>query len=245
MPVQALAERLRSLRERAGLSYRQLAETTAHNASTFSRAASGTTVPTEAVLTIYANRCQATKAERRELRTLWRLARRAQEPTDRAVPLDLIRHPIELCDAMAALRARIGRPSLRMLEARAGGLGKLPHSTLSLVLRGRAMPSRYLLEHFVRACGVPRSETERWLKAWDRVSASRITPREAKNLLLQYRDLVTAERQADGTVRLSMPSAGTGPTRDTSKSGWGLQLPPAATTTFRLQVNDLPGRPGG
>ncbi|GAA1959698.1 helix-turn-helix domain-containing protein [Kitasatospora viridis] len=225
----SLAQRLRSLRERAGLSYRQLAESTKYNASTYSRAASGSALPTLEVVELYALRCGADTPELRELRSLWRAAHRAREARPRTVPLDLIRQPAELCDAMVALRSRVGRPSLRTLEQRAGGFGRLPHSSLSLVLRRRAMPGRALLEHFVRACGVPSAELDRWLKAWDRISASRISRPAATDLLLQYRDLLTAEQQPDGSVRLSLPMTVNALVGTTGQSGWGLRGGPVST----------------
>ncbi|MFJ5230468.1 helix-turn-helix domain-containing protein [Kitasatospora sp. NPDC088391] len=227
--VGVLAQRLRSLRGRAGLSYRRLAETTPHHPSTYSRAAGGAVLPTLEVVELYGQRCGATAAELRQLRTCWRAARRAEEPAVRAVPLDLIRHPFELRDAMVALRNRTGRPSLRTLEERAGGYGRLPHSSLSLVLRGLAMPGRGLLEHFVRACRVPSAEVDRWLKAWDRVSAMRISRPAAADLLLQYRELLTAERQADGSVRLSLPIALAGPGGEDDHAGWQLLAAPVST----------------
>lgn len=87
----------------------------------------------------------------------------------------MINSPRDLWHAMVHLRLKVGRPSLRELERRAGGLGRLPRSTLSLVLRGLARPSREFLEHFVRACEVPPSEVKNWLDAWDRVNSSRQT----------------------------------------------------------------------
>ncbi|MFD5085012.1 helix-turn-helix domain-containing protein [Kitasatospora sp. NPDC058406] len=171
----ALAQYLRVLRQASGHTYTQLDSITGMRSTRLSRAASGDAVPTLEVVEAYALGCGATKKEFTTARRLWRAARGAEStsPTERPTHITMINTPRDLWHAMVHLRQKVGRPSLRELEQRAGGLGLLPRSTLSRVLRGLARPDREFLEHFVRACEVPPSEIKHWLEAWDRVNAPR------------------------------------------------------------------------
>ncbi|GAA2158444.1 hypothetical protein GCM10009760_61470 [Kitasatospora kazusensis] len=172
----ALAQYLRVLRQRSGRTYAELGRSTGMTPSRLSRAASGDSVPSLAVVEQYAKGCGADKQEMAELRKLWRAARGGRAPAlavERPMHITLIDTPKDLWTAMVHLHRKLGCPPLRELERRAGGHGQLPRSTLNLVLRGLAQPSRDLLEHFVRACDVPPAEINRWLEAWDRVHTPR------------------------------------------------------------------------
>ncbi|MFI1524011.1 helix-turn-helix domain-containing protein [Kitasatospora cineracea] len=167
----ALARHLRVLRQAAGLTYTRLGNITGIDRTRLSRAASGDTVPALEVVEAYARGCGAGQKEVTEARKMWRLARSAETegPAEPSVHITLVATQRELVQAMQHLHRAVGRPSLHELERRAGQHGELPHSTLHLVLKGRAQPSRELLEHFLRACSVPVFEIGRWLEAWDRI----------------------------------------------------------------------------
>jgi transcriptional regulator with XRE-family HTH domain len=67
--------------------------------------------------------------------------------------------------------------TLRELEARAkvshamaGEASWLPRSTISDLFRGNRLPSRPVLEAFVKICGLTSAEQERWLEARDRLT---------------------------------------------------------------------------
>ncbi|MFI5534212.1 helix-turn-helix domain-containing protein [Kitasatospora sp. NPDC051853] len=173
--IAALAMDLRAHRQRAGLSYAQLAEMARMDRTRLSRAASGKSVPPMAVVEAYLTGCGATKKQIARTRGLWRAARRAgrQRPEEAPQHIALIKDRLGLSVAMQHLYLKIGRPSLRDLERQAGAHGELPRSSLSRVLRGDAPPNRALLEAFVKACAVPASEIETWLEAWDRVNRPR------------------------------------------------------------------------
>ncbi|MFJ5228865.1 helix-turn-helix domain-containing protein [Kitasatospora sp. NPDC088391] len=167
----ALAQHLRVLRQAADLTYTELSNVTGVERTRLSRAASGDAVPALEVVESYAKGCSASQKEIAEARKMWRLARSAETTgtIEPVVHITLVTTPRELWQAMLRLHRAVGRPSLRELEGRAGQHGELPHSTLHLVLQGRAQPSRKLLEHFLRACHLPVSEITRWLEAWDRI----------------------------------------------------------------------------
>ncbi|WP_084464192.1 helix-turn-helix domain-containing protein [Microtetraspora fusca] len=171
-PLQQLALWLRSQRQQAGLTYRQMAKITNISGSTLSRAASGSTVPNLKVVAAYARAC-GSSVER--AKSLWESARRADPRVpkmDRPVQrLELIEDFLQLRLSMSLLRFKSGFPSLRELERRAGKYGELPCSTLRLVLKGEAIPSYTLLCSFVEACGVDGDELTLWKSAWQRAYA--------------------------------------------------------------------------
>ncbi|MBO8189186.1 helix-turn-helix domain-containing protein [Streptomyces spirodelae] len=175
--VADLARWLREQRQRAQLSYEEMAALTPFSASTLSRAAKGHGVPRQAVVEAYARACDA---DVRRARNLWRMARREvlQEgpPAFRAFRPEIVSTFADLHTAMLALRQWSGSPSLKELEVRAGDNGELPHSTLHRVLRGESLPHRHHVLAFVRACGESGAAAQQWAAAWDR--AQRDTRRE-------------------------------------------------------------------
>ncbi|MEV8103636.1 helix-turn-helix transcriptional regulator [Streptomyces sp. NPDC088135] len=193
---EALALWLRAQRERQGLTYAAMAKLTNHEftASALSRGAGGK-VPSRRLVLAYATACGA---DTREAIRLWKAARRAGEERrrragispefrDLAVSLrsvmthpDLIDSFAKLHDVMVEMRAREGQPSLSDLQAAAGRTpdGKrhrLPKSSLSVILRGEAVPSRAHLTAFMEALNVSPNNVRRWQKVWDRLADS--TPR--------------------------------------------------------------------
>jgi len=185
-PYYELALWLRSVRDNAGLTYRQMADKIGgarYSPVTFSRADSGWFLPRREVVEAYAGVCGAS---RREAQRMWlRAATVGDVPStrsrtrDRAEPrypggpvrrIELIYEPAHLLEAMNQLRVSAGLPSLRVLQrlARAGGYGPLPRSTLGEVLAGVRMPSEALLVSYVRSCGESRDRVAAWRGAWQR-----------------------------------------------------------------------------
>ncbi|MFF6990342.1 helix-turn-helix domain-containing protein [Streptomyces sp. NPDC010273] len=187
-----LAQWLRSLRERSGFTYRQMAELIEDariagpgcSAATLSRADRGTVLPRRDVVEAYALVCGAT---RRDARARWERAARRGDAADGAgePPLvsrpghrpEFVYHPAHLLEAMHRLRLAAGRPSLREMQKRARelGAGSLPRSTLAEVLAGLRMPSEELLIAYVRACGQHDENLPTWRHAWARALRSGAT----------------------------------------------------------------------
>ncbi|MFE0458529.1 helix-turn-helix domain-containing protein [Kitasatospora sp. NPDC058965] len=180
--TRVLAQWLRSLRERSGLTYSQLAHKTSQagmpvSTSTLWRADGGRSTPTWAVAEAYTRACGGSV---REAERLWIRARSSPQGR-KAVATAMSARPVkalryiteraELLHAMSRLRLRAGNPSLRELEQRAfrNGVSHLPHSTLHGVLCGRRDCSRPVLVEFVRACGVGPARERDWIAAWERV----------------------------------------------------------------------------
>ncbi|WP_331748911.1 DNA sulfur modification protein DndB [Streptomyces chartreusis] len=172
----ALAVWLRAQRQRAGLTYQQMAQRTGYAHSTLSRAAGGSRIPRLRVAEAYARACRADLAE---VRRLWRRARQScVQAFPGGMPIAGVR-PEYVSDfaglhaAMITLRRSIGVPSLRELTRRAGEHGELPHSTLHRVVSQQAIPSRRHVVAFVKACGVSGTAVQEWTAAWDRASGLR------------------------------------------------------------------------
>ncbi|WP_138896679.1 helix-turn-helix domain-containing protein [Streptomyces chryseus] len=184
-PVIELAQWLRSRRQLSGLSYRQMAAkatTDPHQPVPhlrFYHADRGRKLPAWQVVESYVRVCGA---DERQAERLWKKAETATaapgSPAARRRPVlapEFIGEPIELLDAMRAMRFSHGNRSLRELD-QAAGLGLLPRSTLGAVLSGKRMPSKDLLMVFVRVCGGVRPGTPKamaWEQAWTRADAHR------------------------------------------------------------------------
>ncbi|MGW2987536.1 helix-turn-helix domain-containing protein [Streptomyces goshikiensis] len=183
----ALALWLRAQRERAGLTYAEMADATGRNATTLARAAEGRNVPTSATVRAYATACAADVGEAEKL---WKKARAAAVAA-RGGKMELVRPEYirdfaDIHAAMVELRRRCGQPSLRELDLKAGGMGLLPPSTVSLILRRKARPPRALFLHFVVACDVTRVSV--WADAWDRANGKQTRVlKHAKAILQELR----------------------------------------------------------
>jgi transcriptional regulator with XRE-family HTH domain len=194
--IRTLAQWLRTLRERSGLTYSQMAHKTAElhlpvSIATLSRADEGRTVPTWPVTEAYTRACGGSV---RTVERLW-LRADANRPGRRvgaapAVPasgqaLRYITECSELLVAMRRLRLRAGSPSLRELERRAmrGPVSHLPRSTLHGVLAGERDCTERVLVEFVRACGAGPDEEAEWLAALRRVHAGGTAPSELRHRL--------------------------------------------------------------
>ncbi|MGW6506560.1 helix-turn-helix domain-containing protein [Streptomyces niveus] len=221
----ALALWLRSQRERRGVTYAAMAKIINHrfSRSMLSRGASGSRVSRGLVLA-YAQACGADTGE--ALR-LWKAAQRAEEERRRRAGASVefgdlakrvrsvLTHPKaidtfgKLHEAMTELRAREGQPSLRDLQIAAGRIPdsrrhRLPKSSLSVILRGEAVPSRAHLTAFLEALKVPSRSVRLWEEAWDRITDShaRKPPAavEFKIVALSSSPVETEEEDPGGTL---------------------------------------------
>ncbi|MFI1524895.1 hypothetical protein [Kitasatospora cineracea] len=193
--LEDLALWLRAQRQVRGLTYTQMAtaSTPAYISTAFSRAASGSSVPTWNLTEAYAQVCGA---DLRTAHRLWRAARWAEHRSRQearadgqdiaakwydvlATQLRLISDYVSLRRAMIGLRAKGGQPSLARLQKLAGrsasGGWRLPASSLVAILRGEAVPGIRHVLAFVRAMGDGRREAE-WAAAWNRAERGGAIP---------------------------------------------------------------------
>ncbi|MER6198373.1 helix-turn-helix domain-containing protein [Streptomyces sp. NPDC001586] len=172
----ALVTWLRAGRASAGLTYQQLAVRTPFSADTLARAASGRSVPQNlSVVVAYARACgrNVKEAER-----LWKNARRDEVRAQGVLAghrggghITVAKDFADLHSAIVDLYQDDGCPPLRSLDGRAGGVGRLPHSTAGRILNGQSTPSRAFVLAFAEACGVRKGDLPEWGKAWDRADA--------------------------------------------------------------------------
>jgi transcriptional regulator with XRE-family HTH domain len=188
---EALALWLRSQRERRGVTYATMAKLTNHrfSPSMLSRGANGK-VPSRRLVLAYTKACDADAGEAMRL---WKAERRAEEERRRRAGFpefgelatsvrSVMVHPDvigtfgQLRDAMVELRAREGQPSLGDMQEAAertpdGRRHRLPKSSLSVILRGEAVPSRAHLTAFMEALHAPAPSDRAWERAWDRADS--------------------------------------------------------------------------
>ncbi|WP_307843594.1 BTAD domain-containing putative transcriptional regulator [Streptomyces sp. B15] len=171
-----LARWLRQQRVAHGLTYAQLAARTGRHATTLQRAASAASVPTAAVVEAYARGCGASVEVALQL---WRRARQERLRTSakakdrQSVEPEAVTDAAALAAALWELYSKAGGPSVREMERRAGGFGRLPHSTVHRILRGQAVPRDVQqLVAFLIACEMPAGEQQPWVDAWRRVCES-------------------------------------------------------------------------
>ncbi|MEV5950368.1 helix-turn-helix transcriptional regulator [Streptomyces sp. NPDC051993] len=167
-----LAEWLREQRSRAKLTYRRLAERAGLHATTLQRVASGDSVPKLMPVLAYARGCDA-NAE--DARRLWQRARREHlraqsQPNLRPAPSPaLVRDFADLSAALRDLYERVGGPTLRAMEVRAGGFGALPRSCAHRIVNRQSVPhSLSQFRAYLRACDVPEGDQAVWEAAWSR-----------------------------------------------------------------------------
>ncbi|MFD0532321.1 helix-turn-helix domain-containing protein [Kitasatospora arboriphila] len=96
--------------------------------------------------------------------------------------------PQEFVDALRALRAEAGMPSIRAMSRAAQAAGiSVPHSTLHDALRGHRLPSRPVVQAVATACRLSERETKVLLEAWRRQRTSdepQLKPRSETYMLL-------------------------------------------------------------
>jgi hypothetical protein len=178
----SLAAWLRAGREAAGLTYDELAARTEFSADTLARAVSGRSVPKN--LNVVLAYAQACGLPTREAEKYWKLARRDEARAlgvlsgrRGGMQISVVKDFADLHSAIVELYQSAGSPPLRSLDARIGGLGRLPRSTVGRVLKGQSRPSRPFVQDFAEALCVRRSELPEWGKAWDRADRDRRSTR--------------------------------------------------------------------
>lgn len=177
-----LAVWLRSHRNQAGLSYRQLAERTIYSSVTLSRATTGETIPRLPVVEAFTRACGGNVAHARQL---WREARweehRASEVIRARPPkLSAVKDPEDMIAALQYLYYRSGAMSIEEVERRAGAPGLLPHTTLHRMILGQTMLQLEQLVAFLNVCDVDERERGAWLKAWTRAWRRRESEKEMR-----------------------------------------------------------------
>ncbi|MBO3673536.1 helix-turn-helix transcriptional regulator [Streptomyces sp. NEAU-YJ-81] len=167
---------LRGLRDRAGLTNRQLAQQLGMSESTISRAMAGRgSNALVRLLFVMTFMCGGSIEESQNL--MGRLSRRRrahlQQPIEGILGCDpdLITTPAELIRGMRVLRIHAGQPSLAELKRRSPNRTLAP-TTINEILLGQRLPSALVLARFVIACGVVTPESDRWARAWQRVMFS-------------------------------------------------------------------------
>ncbi|WP_424921474.1 helix-turn-helix domain-containing protein [Streptomyces sp. wa1] len=166
-----LALWLRRQRERAGISYRELARRTKYSEDTLRRAASGKVVPTLRVVRTFADACGADPRKAERLRTEAHARHGRSKRTELKTPLLNIEylntfHELRRC--MIDAYERAGSPSYRELAANPDIHGPLSRSSLSRFFWNKSNPSRAFTLAFARSCG--QSQIEPWARAWERCS---------------------------------------------------------------------------
>ncbi|MFI5689119.1 helix-turn-helix domain-containing protein [Streptomyces sp. NPDC051636] len=206
----ALAHRLHEFRQRAGLTFAELAERTAAlgdpalavSAATLKRAAGCRTLPKQTTVVAYARGCGATPEEERRALRLWARARAKDRGILRQLHLPAvhnIRTRREFTAALAAVYESIGAPPLRTVQQRAGTVPQpagvacesevflLPLGTCwRIANRKIKLPAWKHCEAFLRGCGITGERTlEQWEQAWRHAYAA---PAATAGERLQPRD---------------------------------------------------------
>ncbi|MFJ1708740.1 helix-turn-helix domain-containing protein [Kitasatospora sp. NPDC088346] len=153
-PVGDLAGFLRKLKQRAGLTHRQMSEHGAaqgRSHSTWARADSGNGCPRLDTVEAYVRVCGGCESELREARRLWREANRGSQSGQWYAPEEL-RERSHLGRVMRFLRCQIGDPSLREMHdwALQRGTPPLQRSTLGDALKGTHTPTKAVFMAFIR-----------------------------------------------------------------------------------------------
>ncbi|MGH3896867.1 MAG: helix-turn-helix domain-containing protein [Pseudonocardiaceae bacterium] len=192
-PLAEFAMELRQLRERAGVTYRELAQRAHCSPSALCQAASGRRLPTWEITRAFVAGCggdqqqwqarwQAVADETGVNSTTTTSPGLADPPDPSALPsgdlpaLSAITSTQDFHLALRALRTRAGNPSLRDLSvlARKHSGHNLARSTLADVLtRTDRLPSWDVVEAFLSACDVQGSEVDCWKSVWARVKSIR------------------------------------------------------------------------
>jgi hypothetical protein len=173
-PAAAVSAELRRLRERAGLTYRELADDSGFSLATVTAACGGRRLPTWQVTRACVVACggdqgvmrglyeRACAAAGRQVPTLEPGVTDPPDPAEAATPAQFVA-------GLALLRAWAGTPSLATLNERSGG--HLPPSTISGALRRQSLPRLDLVIRYARACGLPEPAVGDWEKAWKTIKA--------------------------------------------------------------------------
>lgn len=167
--ARTLALWLRRQRERADISYRELARETKYSEDTLRRATSGKVVPTRGVVRTFANACGADPREAERLRKSAHVRHRRikrSEPLGRLLDIEKVNTFDELRRYMIDAYERIGSPSYRELATNPSIYDPPSRSALSRFFWNKSKPSREFTLAFARSCG--QVDIRPWAQAWER-----------------------------------------------------------------------------
>lgn len=202
-----LAAFLRMRRSRVNATYADLAELSEYSRQTLQRAASGgSTVPPWPVVESFVNASHSSSDTGADLarsirhaKNLWRKARYEQRQMTRppradAPVLGLVRDEADVAAVLVELYEQAGAPSMKEMEERAAGNGRLPHSTAHRIVTRKALPYSFdQFDAFLIACEVPVQRREPWHNMWIRMFGP---PRRSIRTLLE-----NAAKAMDESVR--------------------------------------------
>ncbi|UFQ15255.1 MULTISPECIES: helix-turn-helix domain-containing protein [Streptomyces] len=210
--LERLAEWLRRQRRAAGLSHREMAETSGHafSATTFSRAASGYRIPRLPVVEAYARACGAPVGEARRL---WQAARyaehRRRNPGAGVPEPDRVYDREGLAQELRKLYHKAGAMPVDEMERRAGRHGELPHSTVLRMLAGKSVLGLAQLMAFLRVCEVTDGvEVRRWCAAWERARRRQEVERQANRLARVHEASARSRRSVRDNNASAAPGGG-------------------------------------
>ncbi|MFF3622765.1 helix-turn-helix domain-containing protein [Streptomyces sp. NPDC002467] len=194
--ARTLALWLRRQRERAGISYRELAIRTKYSEDTLRRAASGKVVPTRGVVRMFADACGADPREAERLRRnahVGNRRRKINEPLGRLLNIEYVDTFHELRRCLIGAYERAGSPSYRELASNPDAYGPLSRSTLSRFFWNKSKPSREFTLAFARGCG--QVDVEAWARAWERCAVGAHDQREIRTRRVRKSSLVNTASQ--------------------------------------------------
>lgn len=171
--MRALAQRLRVQRAQAKLTLDELARRCPVSKATLSRVGNGRSLPTLRTVEAWGRACEVHEKEADITKRLWLKARSATKGSGSRVELDLVHDFHELRQAMLALRARAGSPSLREIARLSPDHARLSKTTVRDLLLGTRRPRLQQLTAFVAACGISGGQMREWVAAWEAAEAHR------------------------------------------------------------------------
>ncbi|MFD8145459.1 IclR family transcriptional regulator C-terminal domain-containing protein [Streptomyces sp. NPDC059708] len=174
----ALAVLLRGARDRAALTYAELAHQTGISAATLKRAASGRRIPASATVTGFLTACGATQEE---VATATALRERAGREPCGGLPREVIEPARlstrgELNSALVSLHRSAGSPPYRLMQRKSGGVWLAPSSIWGILRRQRLPVSSGQMAAFLLGCDVAGVHQEPWLDAWSRAKRPCLVP---------------------------------------------------------------------
>lgn len=216
----ALAQHLRTARDRKGLTREQLADKLGCSTTTVQRAEGGRTPPARRTVEGYARICDLDPEETVEI---WTRAVNAhcgitRRTYTRAPHIEFVRTRDELAAALVRVWEKNGRPSTWEMERRTDrryqehrDYAFLSRSTAWRISRRESLPaSERTLQSYLIACEVPERLFSVWVQTWGRVNGKR-TPAHDKPAPARESRLATRRRSREREAVTRMRQAGLQP----------------------------------
>ncbi|MGW2147457.1 DUF4407 domain-containing protein [Nonomuraea bangladeshensis] len=170
----ALAQELREMRHRSGLTLQQVAKAASYSTTTCAEACRGKRLPTREVASAIARVCDG---DEERVGRLWEQAAQSvgrevisQTQPDPPDP-STASTPQEFLDRMKQLR-KWARLSLRDLSNQAEGHRALPPSTVHDALNRGRLPTAAFVSAYVKACNLSDDQTQQWLSVRNELNAN-------------------------------------------------------------------------